>query len=342
MRWGAVIIAAMLRITVLLLTGLFFGGPLSVAQKGNVDFPGKIVIAQHSFIDVGLPNDFYELIQLIPAAEGVSVERVLVTPEGQACLQPAKVEARTAVLQKSMGELLENKNPCVIPEKELRRELKRCKKCLTFSGMNVTMEATCGGVSRRIRMDILDRDLFDANPNTPENTSWTMKVLEQVDAATGPGGLDSPIIATGGQGPIAPVSETATVRALRQGVFDPLFGADAEISQIIREAEEPPLPPPSVELISATPFMPIAPEMPHYPAIANAARQEGRVDFTFEVGSDGKVGNVVIISGNKLLEVSVREAVGKWKFPPEANGHSGKGTLEFKLNCHNSVRFSVS
>jgi TonB family protein len=224
----------------------------------------------------------------------------------------------------------------------LRRELKRCKKCLTFSGMNVTMEASCGGVSRRIRMDVLDRDLFDAKPNTPENTSWTMKLLEQIDAVTGPGGLDSPIIATGGHVPVPPVPESATLQALKSGIFDPMFGADAGIPQIIRESEEPPPPSPSVELINVTPFMPIAPEMPHYPAIANAARQEGKVNFTFDVDSDGKVGNVVIISGNKLLEMSVVETVSGWKFPPEANGHSGQGTLEFKLNCHSSVRFSNS
>lgn len=339
---SAVIIAAMTRVAGLLLGGFIFGVPLSLAQKGNVDFPEKLVIAQHSFIDVGLPNDFYELIQLVPATDGVSVERVLITPEGQACLQPAKVETRTAVLHESMSTLLEDKNPCAIPEKELRRELKRCRKCQSFSGMNVAMEATCKGASRRFRMDVLDRDLFDAKPDTPENTSWTMKVIEKVDAVTGPGGLDSPIIATGDPSVDAPMSDTATILALRNGVFDSLFGANAGIPQIIREAEEPPPPRPSVELVSVSPFMPIAPEIPRYPAIANAARQEGKVNFTFDVGLDGKVGNVVIISGNKMLEVSVREAVGKWKFPPEANGRSGQGTLEFKLNCHGSIRFSNS
>jgi len=342
MRWEAGIIAAMTQVAGLLLSGFIFGVPLSLAQKGNVDFPEKLVIAQHSFIDVGLPNDFYELIQLVPATDGVSAERILITPEGQACLQPAKVETRTAVLHESMSALLEDKNPCAIPEKELRRELKRCKKCQSFSGMNVTMEANCGGVSRRIRMDVLDRDLFDPKPNTPENTSWTMKVLEKVDAVTGPGCLDSPIIATGGPSDVARMSETATILALRNGVFDSLFGADAGIPQIIRESEEPPPPRPSVELVSVSPFMPIAPEIPRYPAIANAARQEGKVDFTFDVGLDGKVGNVVIISGNKMLERSVVETVGRWKFPPEANGSRGQGALEFKLNCHNSVRFSIS
>jgi TonB family protein len=136
--------------------------------------------------------------------------------------------------------------------------------------------------------------------------------------------------------------ETATIKGLREGAFDSLFEVNAGIPEIIREAEEAPQHPPSVALVSATPFLPISPEMPLYSPIANAARQEGRVSFTFDVSSDGKVENAVIVSGNKLLSYSVVETVSKWKFPLEANGHSGQGILEFRLNCQNVVRTSVN
>jgi len=69
--------------------------------------------------------------------------------------------------------------------KELHRELKRCKKCLTFSGVNVTMQVSCKGRDRQLRMDILDRDIFDSAPHTPANTSWTMTFLTELDTTLG-------------------------------------------------------------------------------------------------------------------------------------------------------------
>jgi hypothetical protein len=42
-------------------------------------------------------------------------------------------------------------------KKPLRRELKRCKKCLVFSGADVVLQVQCGTETCLIRTDILDK-----------------------------------------------------------------------------------------------------------------------------------------------------------------------------------------
>lgn len=49
----------------------------------------------------------------------------------------------------------------------------------------MTMEVSCAGQSRRIRIDILNRDMFDPQAGTPEHTSWTMALLGRLDRALG-------------------------------------------------------------------------------------------------------------------------------------------------------------
>src|SRR5260370_6686085 len=111
--------------------------------------PTHLTIARHTFFDFGPPNDFYEIIDVAPNGNALSVQRALVTPPGIACVQPAKVELSSGILHEIMDELLQSKSPCAIPEKELRRERQRCKKCLVFSGVDVTMQVNCGGKTGR-------------------------------------------------------------------------------------------------------------------------------------------------------------------------------------------------
>jgi hypothetical protein len=44
--------------------------------------------------------------------------------------------------------------------------------CTRFggTGADVTMQVSCGGQSRRIRIDILNRDMSDPHAGTPEHT----------------------------------------------------------------------------------------------------------------------------------------------------------------------------
>jgi TonB family protein len=313
---------------------------ICAAQGSSSGFPDRIVIAQDSFIDIGPPFHFYELIRVDAVKDGVSIERVLLTPEGQSCLQPAKIESRSITLHETIPELLQGKNPCLIPEKELRRELKRRKKGLVFSGANVTMLASCGNHDRVIRMDILDRDMFDSQTATPEHTSWTMKVLATIDEASGPGGMDTPIFSTGEATGSAKAPESEMVSELRQGKNNSLFGSNADIPEVVVEADEPPPPPPSVELLSSTPQAPVCAELPKYPPIARLARLEGAVNVTFDIDASGKAAHLTFAGDAKnvrMLESAVENAIAQWIFPKSAYGHAGQASFQFKLNCQPHV-----
>src|SRR6266480_2871928 len=135
--------------------------------------PDSFIIGRHTFID-----------------------KVTLTPAGDACSMPAKVEITSASIAESPAKLLGTANPCTIPEKELRSELKRCKNCLVFSGANVAMQVQCRVEIRIIRSDILDKDMFDPKPNTPKHTSWTMQLLARLDEPFGPEVLDKPMFPT--------------------------------------------------------------------------------------------------------------------------------------------------
>jgi TonB family protein len=294
--------------------------------------PDSLVIARHTFFDFGPPFHYYELIRAKSIDDGLAVERVLVTPPGQACVQPATVEFETGTLHKTMADLLAGRTPCAIPEKDLHRELKRCKKCLTFSGVIVTMQVSCGGKDRQLRMDIRDRDLFDSAPHTPENTSWTMGLLEELDKVLGPGVMDKPMFSMGtSKQPVVPGTEL--VRMLREGQFDALFGREQGVSQIVQDADKPPPPPPTVEIETVTPVAPISAGLPKYPPIARVARVEGLVTVTFDMSAEGKVQNIVFVDGPKMFELGTKDAVAGWRFPESAWGHSGRAAIRFSLNC---------
>jgi len=296
--------------------------------------PDSIVIARDTFWDFGPPFHYYDLILITKNDEGLVLDQVLVTPHGDACFQPAKVEERKAVLHESVSDLLGGRNPCDIPEKELNREIKRCKKCLVFSGANVTMQASCSGQNRQLRMDILDRDIYGSHPQTPANTSWTMQLLMKLQDVLGPGSEAEPMFHLGTD-PRQPVPEDAVVNSIRDGKYDDLFGKDSGISGIVVEAEQPPPPPPSVEVVGVEPIAPISGEAPKYPPIARAAHVEGLVEATFDLGPYGKVTNIQFLSQQrlKMAELSVSDALAKWTFPPSAFGKTEKAQIRSSLNC---------
>jgi TonB family protein len=293
--------------------------------------PTQFEIGRHTFFDFGPPTDYYEVLVVRPAASGSSIERITLTP-GYTCT-PAKVEIASASISDSVADLLGGTNPCMIPEKELRRELKRCKKCLVFSGANVAMEFQCGAQSRIIRADILDRDMFDSAPKTPEHTSWTMRILERLDQAIGPGVMDKPIFAAldSAEPSGRPTSESE--QELNLSKYDALFpGAPDKPSDVYKSAQNPP-PLPTVRLVSSSPFQPQKVVLPGYPPIARLARVDGQVYFTVEVDGNGKATNLVIESGHKMLRGAVEDAVSKWSFPAEAANHQIEVLIEFKTNC---------
>jgi hypothetical protein len=107
--------------------------------------PNQFEIARRTFFDFGPPFDYYELFFVRPTSTGASIERITLTPPADQCTASAKLETASGSINESIENLLGKTNPCSIPEKELRRELKRCKKCLVFSGATVVIRRTLPG-----------------------------------------------------------------------------------------------------------------------------------------------------------------------------------------------------
>jgi hypothetical protein len=299
--------------------------------------PVQFEIGRRTFFDFGPPFNFYELFVVRPGAAGTTIERITLTPAADECIAPAKFETATASVAESVSELL-GANPCSISEKSLRRELKRCKKCLVFSGADVTMQVQCGTQVRLIRSAVLDRDMFDPAAKTPENTSWTVQVLQRLDQAVGPGVMSKPMfsIPTKDEPPsessISPVEQELDI-----GKYDALFPATADkASELYHAARTPPVQH-TVELVSSSP---VAPEVfipPEYPPLAKITRTRGPVSFTVDVDAAGGTTNLVFESGSKLLYEAVRQAVVRWKFPKDVFGSQIQATIGFGLNCPQST-----
>jgi len=306
-------------------------------HKPTAPVPGRLLIGRDSFWDIGPPFHYYEVIAVTPAPTGSQIDRILVTPPGDACTQPAKVEEKTVTIRESIADLLQGANPCSIPEKELHRERKRCKHCLTFSGVNVTMQAQCGDEQRRIRIDILDRDIYGAGvTKTPEHTSWTMRFLHRLDEALGPGVPEKPIFdLTESPSGLPPANKA--LDDLAAGRFDALFEGSEKVSEFHRQAKHPP-PPPAVEFVSSEPISPVSYEVPKYPPLAKAAHISGPVSFTAHITSAGNLTDVKFVEGHPLLRSSVQSAAAGWVYAKESAGTEIHATLNFKLNCESAKK----
>ena len=316
------------------LTVLICNSAPTQAQSSKASFPDQFIIGRHTFFDFGPPFDFYEVFSIHSTEKGTAIERITITPPGHACTQPATVQTATASVKESALDLLDKANPCTIPEKNLQRELKRCKHCMVFSGADVTMQLQCGDKTRRIRMDILDRDMFDPTSGTPQHTSWTMNLLGKLDEALGTSVMDKPIFSLPEiNTPPASRSDSGSLDNLWIGGFDALFEkAPHKPSELFREALVAPVYP-SVALVSSSPFSPVSPALPIYPPIAEAAHVEGRIAIKFDVTSTGETSNLSFVDGKALLNDNVAAAVSGWKFPKDAAGQQINAVIEFNMNC---------
>jgi hypothetical protein len=196
------------------------------------------------------------------------------------------------------------------------------------------MEIKCGGKERRIRMDILDRDMFDPAPATPEHTSWTMNLLGKLDQALGNNVMDKPMFSVA-ETNILPASKlnSHSLDDLNNGTFDALFEhAPDKPSELMKQAQIVPARP-IVDLISSSPFSPISPALPIYPPIARAAHVEGQVTVKLDVTSTGQPSNLSFADGKVMLHNSVAWAVSGWTFPADAAGQHIEAIIQFNLNC---------
>jgi TonB family protein len=309
------------------------GLPCSAKEKTPAAIPTSFSIGRHTFVDFGPPFDFYEIITVHDHGSGTIIERILLTPSGGACTQPASLEIASGKSADSVTTVFANKNPCDIPEKALRRELKRRKRFHVFSGAEITLKVQCGERSRLIRADVLDRDMFDANSRTPVNTSWTMRLLQRLDMALGPGPMDKPIFQTRAQRAATPTLADETAQSLAAGMYDDLFAGDRhKPSRLYRDTKKT-VAQPAVKLVDSYPLQPVASALPRYPPLAKAAGIGGSVRARVIVGADGNVADVYIEDGHPMLAPSVVQAVKDWKFAPEFGGWQTQITIDFQRNC---------
>jgi len=318
-----------------LFAALCLAGTTSAQERGaTIEQPTHFEIGRRTFFDFGPPFDYYELLIVRSAENGTSIERITLTPIGDACLSPAKYEIATGSLSETVPLLLGKTDPCKIPEKELRHERKRCKKCIVFSGAEVAMQVQCGNQTRIIRSDVLDRDMFDPAPHTPEHTSWTMELMERLEQPLGPGVMDKPMFEI-------PKSEEAPQKFSRpellkdfgDGKFDVLFqGAADKPSDVYRAAQKhPPLP--TVTLIGSSPIAPeVFPQLA-YPPLGRFVHLEGTVTVRMDVDADGDVITMVVEGGHPFLQRVVQDSIGHWKFPKNAVSQQVEATIQFALNC---------
>lgn len=298
-------------------------------------FPTEVVVGRDSFIDVGPPFDYYDLTFLRSQGESTDVERVSLTPAADACYPRAEIKVAHVIVRESLSSLLQSTNPCTIPEKKLKAELKRRKKGLpVFSGMNVTMQVECTGGIRLIRADILDRDIFDQHPKTPQYTAWSQSIFGKLDEATGDRPWDTPILTVSNNGsPAPPTPQSPVLQAIADGKYDTIFGKDSDRpSELYRLAQNVPRQP-FIELTKSDPVRPTTYVDPTYPPIAKAARVHGTVDFHLVVANDGIANGVTIDSGPKMLWQAATDAIAKWKFSEDDSGKMVSGSIRFGLNC---------
>lgn len=304
-------------------------------KRRSAPVPTSFTIGRHTFFDFGPPHDYYELFIVSGMATGTSVKRITLTPTIDACTLPARVETASASLNQPISELLGGMNPCSIPEKELHRELKRCKKCLVFSGVGVVMRVQCGDQTRLIQSKILDKDIFDPRrANTPKDTSWTMRLLSRLDDAVGPGVMSKPMFAIPSSTPGAkPALDSTVIKDISQGDYDRLFPNAPDKASALYINSQKTAPHSIVRLVSVEPFSPVVSKLPPYPGIAKLAHVEGDVSFDFYVGVDGHPTGLTFDAGPALLHGAVTAAVNNWSFDEKGSLQKVRATIKFDLNC---------
>ncbi len=303
-------------------------------HKSQQPIPSEIVIGRDSFIDVGPPFNYYDLTFLRSDGEKTDVERISLTPPADTCYPKPEIRVVHLNLDEPLAQVLSGTNPCAIPEKALKAELKRRNKGLVFSGMDVSIQVACEGQPRILRADILDRDIFDEHPATPQFTAWSRALFEKLDLATGDQPWDKPIFPVLQADP-APVQtpQSAALEAIADGKFDGIFRDSPERpSALYRMAQNAPRQP-FIELISSEPLRPTVYADPIFPPLARMARVHGVVEFHLTIGGDGIATEAAIDSGPRMLQQAVSDAIAKWKYSTADSGKIVHGSIRFGLNC---------
>lgn len=303
-------------------------------HKTQEPFPSGIVIARDSFIDIGPPFNYYDLTFLHVDGNKTEVERISLTPPADTCYPHAEIRTFHLNLDESLSDVLAGTNPCSIPEKKLKAESKRRSKGLVFSGMVVRMQVECSGRTRSIRSEILDRDIFDKHPSTPQYTAWSRALFDRLDQLIGDHPWDKPIFPISDAAPSSdPLLQSRALQAVADGKFDQIFGEQADHPSELYRSAQAPIRHPNIELVSSEPIRPDVYVDPIYPPIAKAARVQGTVEFQLAVDANGLAMDSVIDAGPPMLRQAVTNAIAKWKFSTKDSGKAIHGSIRFAMNC---------
>ena len=305
--------------------------------------PNQLAIGEQSFIDVGPPFDFYQIYLLTAQGDSTHIKRLTVAPGSGTCMPPT-VEVAEGTVQEGLAHLLSNRSPCSIPEKALHREAKRCKHCLVFSGAHVTMQVACGNNTRLIRYEVLDRDMFEERPNTPEQTSKTFELLNRINFVLGDNILDRPIFSTGETAVDLPSAPSSDLSDLANGKFDSLFASAPDKPSLLYAEALKPRHDPNIILTESMPVAPKEPILPTYPPIAKAAHVSGEVVLKLDVAADGRVSSVSALSGPLMLQKGTVEAAQQWRFPPQwdlphpPEEFEVTAIVSYRMNCGDTAK----
>lgn len=200
------------------------------------------------------------------------------------------------------------------------------------------MQVRCGGGTRLIRSDILDRDMFASNPHTPANTAWTMRLIDRLNQELGSGVMEKPVFPSDesrGEVDAQQYASASVLADIAQGEYDALFPeSEIKLAVLYNETQKPAPPSPTVRLKTPLSIAPEALVVPIFPPLARMTRTEGDVMVEFEIDDVGAPKGETVLEGHPLLRAAALDAVNKWRFPESTVHQRLQATFEFSLNCH--------
>ncbi len=324
-----------MRVSLLLLAALVSSSLLLARDQHRASAePNEFEIGQRTFFDFGPPFNFYELLVVRPSQGGSAVERILLTPAADKCFAPAKIEYASATLSDTPERLLADMSPCAIPDKELKRKPKDCKHCQHFSGADTAIRVRCGTQVRVVPAHIFEDYWFNSTAAPPKGTSTVLQLLKRLEDALGPGVMNEPVLDfSHDQEASAGPTDPELFDRIGNGAYDDMFGtAPDKPSELYRAAHAPPVKP-TVRLVTIIPLEPKVTVMPTYPRLAEVAKIAGEVTFGAQVNQEGKLVNVVFLTGNRVLQAAVGDAIKSWEFPKDSSSKQIRASISFELNC---------
>ena len=222
-----------------LMMGLLLTCGISSAQIDESHFPKRVIFTWSTFIDDG-PQFFYNVDEVVSSGKGLSVGDASVSlgvgPHGV-----PSVTAQSATIQEPMSKFLQNRNPCEIPQKSLRREQDALNNCgfVYLSSATVTLHFTCGGQERQLQMEMLDPEACQPAPLPAPYTTWIRSMTGEMQNALKAG--QAAAVPSDAASTNAEVSKRnalckAFLQSLEDGELDKYFDTKRPLSQVVRRA----------------------------------------------------------------------------------------------------------